>query len=64
MNNHIENVIQDVVDIMSIIYPSFRAYDHLVERNISNEDLLIIEDFAEDIIKEINRLKMEKQYEE
>ena len=63
MNNHIENVIQDVVDIMSIIYPSFRAHDHLVERNISNEDLLIIEDFAEDIIKEINRLKMEKQYE-
>jgi hypothetical protein len=51
MNNHIENVIQDVVDIMSIIYPSFRAYDHLVERNISNEDLLIIEDFAEDIVK-------------
>ena len=64
MNNHIENVIQDVVDIMSIIYPSCRAYDHYVETNISNEDLLIIEDFAEDIVKEINRLKMEKQYEE
>ena len=63
MNNHIENVIQDVVDIMSIIYPYVRAYDHFVETNISNEDLLIIEDFAEDIVKEINRLKMEKQYE-
>ena len=64
MNNHIENVIQDVVDIMIIIYPYFRAYDHLLERNISNEDLLIIEDFAEYIVKEINRLKMEKCYED
>lgn len=57
MNNHIENIFQDAKDIISILYPEISFYNFKEVETISNEDLLIIEDFAEDIIKEINRMK-------
>ena len=62
-NNHLNNVVQDIVDIMSLVYPDFKFYEHQVAEAITSEDLLIIEDFCDDIIKEINRIKVEEKHE-
>lgn len=57
MNNNLFNIFQDLKDMASILYPdsSFYTFKEVVE--VTDEDLLLLEDYAEDIIRQINELK-------
>ena len=57
MNSNLFNIFQDVKDMVSILYPDTAFANFKEAEEITNEDLFLLEDYAEDIIKEVNKLK-------
>lgn len=57
MNAELFNIFYDVRDMVSILYPD-ASFAHFKEaEEITNEDLLLLEDYAEDIIRQISKMK-------